>query len=289
MQNNSKASIKEVKEFWNKNPLFKGESKKKISTKSFFKDHDNTIINKIFFGKKNILNKILFPKNVDQNKQLKVLDLGCGIGFWLSFMEKNFNYKLIGSDISENSIKIAKKRVSSNIKFNLQFSEKINFKNFFFDHINCQGVLHHTPKPQILLSEIWRTLVNEGTCSISVYYENFLIRNYNFFYFFLNILSFIFKNLGRDRDFNNLPKKKSDLIRIYDGKKNPIGYSLSKKEIIELVNKAGFEIINYKFYFFPSRFLKIKLPNFINSILAEILPFMIILNLKKNRKRKKFH
>ena len=40
MQNNSKASIRKVKKFWNSNPLFIGETTKKIGSKSFFDEHD---------------------------------------------------------------------------------------------------------------------------------------------------------------------------------------------------------------------------------------------------------
>ena len=286
MNKKKRASISYVKNFWNKNPLFIGETSKKIGSKDFFEDHNNTIINKIFFGKRNIFRKILFPSS--NKKKNKVLDLGCGIGFWLSFMENNFNYDLYGSDISLNSINIAKKRVSNKVKFNLQKDEYLDFPSNFFNHINCQGVLHHTTHPNILMSEIFRVLKKGGTGSVSVYYENFFLRNYEFFYYLIKPFTFIFQNKGRGRNFLKLPKNKFELVRLYDGKKNPIGDSFSKNNIIKMINDAGLELINYKYYFFPSRFLKIKLPNFISNILSELLPFMIVLNLKKNRLRKKF-
>ena len=275
-----KPSIHKVRNFWNNNPLFVGESKEKIGSARFFKAHNKTIIDEIFFGKKNIFKKVFFPK-IKKNKKIKVLDLGCGIGFWLSFMENNFNYKLHGSDISSNSINIAKKRVSKKIKFNLQKNERLIYPNGFFNHVNCQGVLHHTTNPEILLSEIFRVLDDLGTCSLSVYYENFILRNYEYFYYFLNLFSFVFKNKGRGRNFKKLPKNKYEVVKLYDGKNNPIGYALSKKEIIAMVENSGFKVLNFKFYFFPIRFLKIKFPNFINNFLSNFLPFMIIINLKK--------
>ena len=66
--------------------------------------------------------------------------------------------------------------------------ENLHFENETFDHVNCQGVVHHTPNTQKAINEIFRVLKRGGKASISVYYKNFLLRNYNYLYPVIKIL-----------------------------------------------------------------------------------------------------
>lgn len=276
----SKKTINDVKNFWNNNPLFTGENNDLENPSFFFKKHNETVY-KIFLGKKNILDKIYFPID-DLEIKKKVLDLGCGIGFWSEFMQDNFNYDLYASDISEVSINIAKKRVKKSVHFNIQKSERLNYVNSFFDHINCQGVLHHTTNPLYFLDEINRILKSKGTCSISIYYKNFLLKNFNFLYYIFLPFKFLLKNLGRGRSFAHLPKDPNELVKLYDGRNNPVGFCLDKKEFIELIESKNFIIQSIAFFYFPSRFLILKLPKFVIKILLYFFPFMMVINAKKN-------
>ena len=271
------AKIDKVRDFWDKNHLFKDELD---YDKNFYNKVDNIYINNIFDGSDDIKKRIFFP-----NPNQDTLDLGCGIGFWTNFIYENYTDKIIAADISEKSLKIAKNRykINNNIKFQLENAEKLSFPNQYFDHINCQGVIHHTEKTNDCAKEIYRVLKIKGTCSISVYYDNFFIRHYNLLFIFFKLFFKLFGIYkGRGRNFANLPKNVDDIVRLYDGVDNPIGKSYSKKEFMEILVKAGFskKNIKFKFYYFPFRFLGIKL-KLLHNLLVYLFPFLIIANITK--------
>jgi ubiquinone/menaquinone biosynthesis C-methylase UbiE len=271
-----KVTLDNIIKFWDNNPLFSGESNNKVGTKKFFKEHDDTYHNKVFLSEKEIKKKVLFPKNNSH-----VLDLGCGIGFWTNKFSKELKFKsLVAADISQYSLEIAKLRIKNkNVKYKLTNAQQMNFKDETFDHINCQGVIHHSPNMKKSINEIARCLKKNGTASIGIYYKNYILKNYNFFYRL--IPTKVFKNLGRGRNFKTLPKNYKEIVRLYDGIENPCGYCLSTKEFKELLVSSNLKIINFKYSFFPFRFLNIKFPFFIKKIITYFLPFFIIANVKK--------
>ena len=59
----------------------------------------------VFRLKSKILNKYIKPK-----KKLKILDFGCGEGANLNYFISKFKYNGYGVDISQESIKMAKKK-----------------------------------------------------------------------------------------------------------------------------------------------------------------------------------
>lgn len=178
-------SIADVKDFWNSNPLFSGESNFEFGTKEFFEEHKSVVIEDCFAGK---MDESIFP----QNKEIKMLDLGCGIGLWvIEFLQRGF-FNLTGADLAENAIITSQKRCKTygfNVNLEIQNADSLSYPNEFFDHVNCQGVIHHTPNTERAIQEIQRVLKKGGSASISVYHKNFFIRNVSIFSFFLKFFT----------------------------------------------------------------------------------------------------
>lgn len=107
------------------------------------------------------------------------MDLGYGIGMWITeFGLKGFT-NLHAADLTRKGLDLTKKRLSlHNLKAELstQNAEKTNYLDKLFDHVNCLGVIHHTPDTESCISEIARILNKDGTAVISVYYRNFFLR-----------------------------------------------------------------------------------------------------------------
>lgn len=270
----SNVTIDNVRKFWDEQPLFVDEGKHKPGTKEFFKEHKDVCIEDCFAGKINERNFII-PKDA------KILDLGCGIGFWLVEIQQRGFDNLSGADISMNSLAIAKQRLEvHDIKNVLLFhenAESLTFDDGIFDHVNCQGVVHHTPNPKKAIQEIYRILSKNGTVTISVYYKNIILKKWSILKRIIGFLKPSLKGRGRE----NMYKYDSfeEIVRVYDGVKNPVGIAFTREEFTELL--SPFSIIEVWYGFFPARSLNVKLPKFLHKFLQRILPFMIYARVKK--------
>ncbi len=74
-------------------------------------------------------------------KNAKILDLGCGTGGTIKFLQNNGYKNIYGVDSSKYAIQLCKKRGIKNIK--LGNANKIPFKNSSFDAVICMDVLYH--------------------------------------------------------------------------------------------------------------------------------------------------
>lgn len=272
----TKKTVNDVEQFWNNNPLFTGEAifDENNPTK-FFDEHDIAYFDDVFSGI-NFKRTFFFPNETDS-----VLDLGCGIGFWTNLFYKKYSVeKITSADLTEEALKICKLRVPMT-EIKKENAESLSFDDQSFNHINCQGVIHHTPNTQACVDEIYRVLKRGGTASISVYYRNSLLKFSSIFLPVIKLAAKIFlRDTGRGRDFSKV-KDVDDIVRFYDGNQNPIGKAYSKKQFLNMLKNSGFENIEVKYFFFPFRFLKFKIPQFLRKILVYVMPFMIVANITK--------
>ena len=122
-----------------------------------------------FAGTRNILFSIM-DKFVRKDKNIKILDIGCGTGI---VMKKLESYgEAFGIDISDEAILFCAKRGIKNI-FKAD-AAKLPFENNNFDLITSFDVLEHIDKPVIALKEIYRVLNINGIAIISVPAYKFL-------------------------------------------------------------------------------------------------------------------
>lgn len=273
-------TIEEVRKFWDRNPLFMGESSFETDAPEFFDEQRRMVVDSCYGGH---LNELLFPKSREQDP---VLDLGCGIGFWLAeFHERRFA-NVTGADISAESLKIAARRCALlGFDWNLveENAEALSFPDRAFEHVNCQGVIHHTPHPDRVLAEISRVLAPGGTVSISVYYKNFILRNWSIFRFVARIgHAFRIGLPGRGRENLLACDDIGELVRQYDGADNPIGVAYDRSEITALVSQY-FSVDTVFFGYFPSRAMPFPVPTPLLRLLSRFLPFMIFVNMTKRR------
>jgi ubiquinone/menaquinone biosynthesis C-methylase UbiE len=273
-------NIENVKSFWNSNPLFQGESRFESGTKDFFAEHEKVALEDCFAG---AMDEKIFNNTV---KDSLVLDVGCGIGFWIIEFSKRGYKHITACDLTEKAVEIAKKRCEVygvEAKITVGNAEKLEFEDGSMDHINCQGVIHHTPNTEACIREFTRVLRDGGTASISVYYKNIFLRSWPLFKWLSHLLHLLgFKLIGRGRENIFAAKDASEIVRLYDGSNNPIGKYYSQKQLRELVDPY-FEVKDIYFHFFPARSLPIKIPQTLHKVFDRYLPFMIYANLQKKK------
>ena len=169
------------------------------------------------FRQKQVAEAIEFLKD----KKGKILDLGCGSGRNLI---KNKNLGFYCVDFSKKMIKFAR-RNSAEKKINAEFfvssSEDLPFENNFFDSAIYIASLHCIPeekKRKKSLKELFRVLKKNSEALITVWSKNHI------------------KLVNHPKNSIVSWKKNSEELQRYY-------YLYDKKELEDLLESAGFEII----------------------------------------------
>ena len=102
-----------------------------------------------------------------ESQELVILDAGCGTGFTsLTLAEANPGAKIIGIDLSEESIKLARQRLQyhgfKNVEFHVLSIKSLRQLSLDFDYINCDEVLYLFPDPALALQAMKAVLKPDG-------------------------------------------------------------------------------------------------------------------------------
>jgi ubiquinone/menaquinone biosynthesis C-methylase UbiE len=157
-------------------------------------------------------------KSLIRDLKGEVLDIGCADG---TITEKIDSFlpqaKLTGLDLYQKAIEYARKK-RPQINFVCANARKMPFKNNQFDAIICIETLEHVPNNQKVIKEIQRCLKDSGTLIVAQDTNNWLFK----FVWFIWIK--------------------------WKGKvwKNAHVNSLKPKELISLLEKNGFKILEKK-------------------------------------------
>jgi 2-polyprenyl-3-methyl-5-hydroxy-6-metoxy-1,4-benzoquinol methylase len=106
-------------------------------------------------------------QKVIDTEGISILDAGCGTGYTsLIVAEANPGAEIVGIDISEKSVRLAKERLKyhgfNTIEFHAIPIEKLNSINKKFDYINCHEVLYLLPAPVVGLQAMKSVLKTDG-------------------------------------------------------------------------------------------------------------------------------
>ena len=219
------ATIDDVKKYWNFRPCNIRHSDKPIGSKEYFDEVEQ----RKYFVEPHIPEFAEFPNW----KGKKVLEIGCGIGTdTISFARNGASVTAI--DISEKSLEIAKKRaviyqLEQNIRFICANSENLSSVIPIepFDLIYSFGVIHHSPNPEKILSEVKKYAKPGTVVKVMVYHT------YSWKVFW------ILMKYGKGKFW-----RLNDLIAEYSEAETgcPITFSYSKGEITSILTGLGYSI-----------------------------------------------
>lgn len=106
-------------------------------------------------------------RHTDLHSAENVLELGCGTGVITQEIAERTEGKVIGIDINKEFLEIARKRVLlKNVEFLEMDAHTLQFPTNFFDRIYFANFLLWAKKPEIVFSEIARTLKSKGFLGI---------------------------------------------------------------------------------------------------------------------------
>jgi 2-polyprenyl-3-methyl-5-hydroxy-6-metoxy-1,4-benzoquinol methylase len=268
-------TLEDVRAFWNANPLFSGEAHHAAGTREFFEEFERTTL----FEHSGAVGPIFLR---DAQPGRKVLDVGCGVGFWVGQFCKR-GAEVHGCDLTERAVEITRRRLEI---FGLQAdvrvgnAERLPYPDAAFDHVNCQGVIHHTPNPRACIAEFHRVLRAGGTLCLSVYYRTLALRSRAVFRVIAALSRPLISLRGRGRERMLAAATPEDLVRMYDGAANPIGVAYTRKEFRRLLG-PGFVVLEQKRFGFPRRAMPIAVADGVHRLLSNTLGLMIVFRCRK--------
>ena len=164
----AKVSIQDVQEYWNARPCNIRHSQAEVGTEEYF----NQVEARKYFVEPHIPGFAEFEKW----RGKRVLEIGCGIGTdTINFARAGANVTAV--DLSVESLKLAKKRaevfgLSDRIDFHEVNAERLSetVPADRYDLVYSFGVIHHSPRPENIISEIRNNFVGSGsTLKLMVY------------------------------------------------------------------------------------------------------------------------
>lgn len=162
-------------------------------------------------------NKIFKIKNKESKNKIKVLDIGCGNGGFLSNLSKYGKFELYGTELDGNSAKRAAH--ISDVKLKIGNLEKNDFTKETFDAITLFHVFEHLTEPKEMLEIISGIIKQNGILIVS----------------FPNIGS-IQSKLFKGHWFHMDPPRHL--------------FFMTPKDFIALMKTFGFKLIRSKYYSF---------------------------------------
>ena len=242
-------TIEEVKKFWNDRPCNIKHSSKELGTMEYF---DEVELKK-FRAEPHILKFTEFP----QWKNKKVLEVGCGLGtVGINFALNSADYT--GVELSKESLEIAKKRFevyNQSGKFYLGNAEELSsFVHIeTYDLIYSFGVIHHSPHPEKIISEIKKYMNENSVLKIMLYakdsWKNYMI------------------DAGLDQ-----PEAQYGC---------PIANTYTKQDVVKLLD--GYEVLSIEQdHIFPYQVEPYKLGEYIKQPWFDVMPTEMFETLEKN-------
>lgn len=117
-----------------------------------------------FLGKRKIVFSML-DKYLERNKNLKILDIGCGTGAVIKRLQSYG--EVYGVDLSKDAVEFCRKRGLQNVRIGNAL--KLPFSNDTFDLITCLDVLYHKgiSDDRAAIKELFRICKKGGTLLIT--------------------------------------------------------------------------------------------------------------------------
>lgn len=238
-----------VRSFWERTPLFSGETAAEPGTLAYFKAHEAVYLSDVFPHAR--IPERFFPFAPGD----KVLDVGCGPGFWTRTLARR-GYVTSAVDLTETAVALTRKSLDLfglTADVRVGDAEALPFEPASFDGVVSHGVIHHTPNTQQCVNEIARVLKPGGCAVVSVYYRNLVLRSPALTKAVSKLLSRTVSLPGRGREQLLSSGNADEIVRLYDGSENPLGKSYDRAQFEDMFRHAGLSVEDHWRWYFPLR------------------------------------
>lgn len=265
-------TIEDVRQFWTSSPLFTGEGVGTPGSREWFDEHEAVYLRDCFAGRP----PAIFTDGVA--REARLLDVGCGPGFWVRYFARLGFTSVSACDLTQSAVDLTNRSLELyGLKASVTVgnAERLPYADGSFDHVNCQGVIHHTPAPDAAVREFARVLRPGGTACVSVYHRNLLLRRPRLLQTVSRLLGRFVGLPGRGRESLLASGNAEEIVRIYDGRDNPIGRAYTEHEFTALMAES-FEVERVEWFFFPARALPVRITPPVHRWLSRHFGLMVI-------------
>ncbi|MEK6951791.1 MAG: methyltransferase domain-containing protein [Nanoarchaeota archaeon] len=137
--------------------IFRDKTKKRFDR--WAENYDESVLSPFFdYTHKKIIGSLKLFRGE------KILDVGCGTGKLLDKINSlnNCPRELVGIDISEGMINIAREKRPKNLSFFVSDAGELSFEDDYFDAVINATSFHHYPEQERVLKEMYRVLKPAG-------------------------------------------------------------------------------------------------------------------------------
>lgn len=257
-------TIDDVRRFWDTLPLGVGFIPEDVGSAEWFREFDRVKAN---FGLLGVL-ETFAPATL---RGKRVLDVGCGPGFWARHLiPMGADYE--GIDVSPRSVELARRSLElsgQRGRIRTANAESLPFDAESFDAVISEGVIHHTPDTQACIDEIYRVLRPGGRAAVSVYFRPAVLRSPVLFALARRAMRTLgVLQTGRGREGMADATTAEAFVRMYDGADNPIGKAYSHAEFRQAFGR--FSAVTSRRYFIPYVRGYVALPAPVRRLIARL-------------------
>lgn len=213
-------SLREVRAFWERNPVATAAVPYEPGTAEFFEHYDRL---------REANESVAFSRRLHEFESFRgqrVLDVGCGNGYVLSQYARA-GASTTGIDLTGAAIDLSRRRFALaqlDGQFTIGSAEDLPFATDAFDCVCSMGVLHHTPDTERAVREVHRVLRPGGRLIVMFYHRD----------------SAVYRRLQLHARRSGRPLQM--FVNEVDGVGNPKGDVYSRDELRALL--GGFEDVN---------------------------------------------
>ncbi|MFL2509997.1 MAG: class I SAM-dependent DNA methyltransferase [Alphaproteobacteria bacterium] len=157
-----------TKDIDNKIPIYQLDSKEKVLeyyvnwTKKG--EYNKNMISWNYQAPQNTVK--LFNKHTP-NKEINILDAGCGSGLVGIELQKNGYTKITGADFSQEMLDLIPNNIYHHLEL-IDLNEKLKYEDNFFDAITCVGTFTYSHVKANALNELIRILKKNGLICFTI-------------------------------------------------------------------------------------------------------------------------
>ena len=219
--------------FYNEYEQFYGMTSKSKAFEKFCKDAFGDDFSQDGFSDLNQINRIL--KYVPEGNDVHILDIGCGNGKMLGYLQKKTGAHIHGFDYSENAINTANRLFKTNADFRQGEIGEIDYPSEEFDLITSMDTMYFAPDMYEFVLQIMRWLKKDGVLFVGYQEGDVMPKTENSK---TTVFARALDKAGIKYEVEDITKETYDLL-----KKKREAALLHQKEFEEEGNKEWFDLL----------------------------------------------